>query len=222
MVGRDWPSLECLCRSLSKANLAGSTPATPTINSTKEKIVCRHAVGDIVRLAKGWTPMTVIGITPDNEVIAQYGTCPDPQDLKHPEYAQSTYTRPHYGFVQWDGAPVKGSTMAKRYQIITSGVVGTFIKFTSQGYTALEFDNGSVGAFDPKDLVEFYPTTFAVKAVGGNQYKTHYIQPEGVQINKGDMLFSSSGNLYFVTDVDTKNGGNIRVFEGQRVVMAAL
>ena len=34
----------------------------------------RHRVGDIVRLAKGWTPMTVIGLTPDNEVIAQYGT----------------------------------------------------------------------------------------------------------------------------------------------------
>jgi hypothetical protein len=77
-----------------------------------------HRVGDIVRLAKGWTPMTVIGITPDNEVIAQYGTCPDREDLRHPEYAQSTYTRPHYGFVQWDGAPVKGPTMAKRYQII--------------------------------------------------------------------------------------------------------
>lgn len=181
-----------------------------------------HRVGDIVRLVKGWTPMTVIGITPDNEVIAQYGTCPDPEDLRHPEYAQSKYTRPHYGFVKWDGPPVKGLTMAKRYQIISTQSVGKFLQFTAQGRLALEFDNGSVGAFHKDDLVEFYPTTFAVKVVGGNQFKTHYIQPEGVQINKGDMLFSTSGNMYFVTDVDTKNGGNIRVFEGQRVVMAPL
>ena len=40
----------------------------------------RHRVGDIVRLAKGWTLMTVIGLTPDNEVIAQYGTNPDRED----------------------------------------------------------------------------------------------------------------------------------------------
>ena len=56
----------------------------------------RHRVGDIVRLAKGakcGTPMTVIGLTPDNEVIAQYGTNPDRESLRHPERAHSTYTR---------------------------------------------------------------------------------------------------------------------------------
>ena len=182
----------------------------------------RHRVGDIVRLAKGWTPMTVIGLTPDNEVIAQYGTNPNREDLRHPERALSTYTRPHYGFVRWDGAPVKGPTMSKRYQLIGSSMIGKFMQLTTQGLMAIEFEDGTVGAFESNQLVEFYPTTFAVKAVDGNQYKTHYIQPEGVEIKKGDMLFSNSGNMYFVTDINTKNGGNIRVFEGQRVVMAPL
>lgn len=112
--------------------------------------------------------------------------------------------------------------MSKRYQVIGPSMIGKFMQLTTQGMIALEFDDGTVGVFDQKDLVEFYPTTFAVKAVGGNQYKTHYIQPEGVQIKKGDMLFSNSGNPYAVTDINTKNGGNIRVFEGQRVVMAPL
>lgn len=181
----------------------------------------RHQVGDIVRLAKGWTPMTVIGLTPDNEVIAQYGTNPFPEDLKNPEYAHSTYTRPHYGFVRWDGAPVKGPTMTKRYQVVGSSMIGTFMKLTTQGLFALEFDDGTVGAFDKASLFEVIPKTFAVKAVGGNNYKTHYLLPEGAEVKKNDMLLSNSGNLYVVTDTDTQNS-NARMFEGQRVLLGQL
>lgn len=167
--------------------------------------------------------MTVIGLTPDNEVIAQYGTFPDNEDLKRPMLAPSTYTRPHGGFVRWDGKPIQGmKKMAKRYQVIDSPMIGKFMQLTTQGLMALEFDDGTVGAFESHQLIEFYPTTFAVKTVGGNQYRTHYIQPEGVEIKKGDMLFSTSGNLYAVTDINTKNGGNIRTFEGHRVLLAPL
>lgn len=177
-----------------------------------------HRVGDIVRLAKGWTPMTVIGLTPDNEVIAQYGTNPDREDLRHPERALSTYTRPHYGFVQWDSKPVKANIMAKRYQVIGASTIGTFMQITGQGRFALEFDDGSVAAFHPNDLFEVVPKTFAVKAVGGNNYKTHYLLPEGVEIKKGELLLSNSGNLYTVTEIDTRSQ-SARVFEGQRVVL---
>ena len=179
----------------------------------------RHRVGDIVRLVKGWTPMTVIGLTPDNEVIAQYGTNPDHEDLRHPERALSTYTHPHYGFVQWDGKPVKANLMAKRYQLIGSPMIGTFMQLTTQGLVALEFDDGTVGAFEPHQLVEVVPKTFAVKAVGGNNYKTQYLLPEGVEIKKGELLLSNSGNLYTVTEIDTRSQ-SARVFEGQRVVLA--
>lgn len=179
----------------------------------------RHRVGDIVRLAKGWTPMTVIGLTPDNKAIAQYGINPDLQDLRHPERALSTYTRPHYGFVQWDGKPVKANIMAKRYQVIGASTIGTFMQITTQGRFALEFDDGSVAAFHPNDLFEVVPKTFAVKAVGGNNYKTQYILPEGVEIKKGDLLLSNSGNLYTVTEIDTRSQ-SARAFEGQRVVLA--
>lgn len=179
----------------------------------------RHQVGDIVRLAKGWTPMTVIGLTPDNEVIAQYGTNPFSEDLRHPECAHATYTRPHYGFVRWDGKPVKGPIMSKRYQLIGSSMIGKFMQLTTQGMIALEFDDGTVGAFEPSKLVEFYPTTFAVKAVGGNNYKTQYLLPEGVEIKKGELLLSNSGNLYTVTEINTRSQ-SARVFEGQRVVLA--
>lgn len=180
----------------------------------------RHRVGDIVRLAKGWTPMTVIGLTPDNEVIAQYGTNPDREDLRHPERALSTYTRPHYGFVQWDGKPVKANTMAKRYQLIGSSMIGTFMQLTTQGLMAIEFDDGTVGAFEQHQLVKVVPKTFAVKAVGGNNYKTHYLLPEGVEIKKGELLLSNSGNLYTVTEIDTRSQ-SARAFEGQRVVLAS-
>lgn len=179
----------------------------------------RHRVGDIVRLAKGWTLMTVIGLTPDNKVIAQYGANPFPEDLRHPECAHSTYTRPHYGFVRWDGKPVKGPTMSKRYQLIGSSMIGKFMQLTTQGLMALEFDDGTVGAFEPHQLVEVVPKTFAVKAVGGNNYKTQYLLPEGVEIKKGELLLSNSGNLYTVTEIDTRSQ-SARVFEGQRVVLA--
>lgn len=163
--------------------------------------------------------MTVIGLTPDNKVIAQYGTNPDREDLRHPERALSTYTRPHYGFVQWDGKPVKGPTMSKRYQLIGSSMIGKFMQLTTQGLVALEFDDGTVGAFEPHQLVEVVPKTFAVKAVDGNNYKTQYILPEGVEIKKGDLLLSNSGNLYTVTEIDTRSQ-SARAFEGQRVVLA--
>ena len=179
----------------------------------------RHRVGDIVRLAKGWTPMTVIGLTPDNEVIAQYGTNPDREDLRHPERALSTYTRPHYGFVQWEGKPVKANPMAKRYQLIGSSMIGTFMQLTTQGLMAIEFDDGTVGAFEPHHLVEVVPKTFAIRIVGSGGYKTHCIQPEGVEIKKNDLLLSNSGNLYTVTEIDTRNQF-ARAFEGQRVVLA--
>lgn len=178
----------------------------------------RHRVGDIVRLAKGWTPMTVIGLTPDDQVIAKYGTNPDREDLRHPEHALSTYTRPHFGFVQWDGEPLKANIMAKRYQVIGTSTIGTFMQVTAQGRFALEFDDGSVAAFHPSDLNEVVPKTFAVKAVGGNNYKTHYILPEGVEIKKGELLLSNSGNLYFVTEIDTRSL-SARSFEGQRVFL---
>ena len=179
----------------------------------------RHQVGDIVRLAKGWTPMTVIGLTPDNKVIAQYGTNPFSEDLRHPERAHSTYTRPHYGFVRWDGKPVKGPTMSKRYQLINSSIIGKFMQLTTQGLIALEFDDGTVGAFEPSKLVEVVPKTFALRIVGSGGYKTHCIQPEGVEIKKGELLLSNSGNLYIVTEIDTRSQ-SARVFEGQRVVLA--
>ena len=179
----------------------------------------RHRVGDIVRLAKGCTPMTVIGLTPDNKVIAQDGTNPDREDLRHPERALSTYTRPHCGFVQWDGKPVKANIMAKRYQVIGASTIGTFMQITGQGRFALEFDDGSVAAFHPNDLFEVVPNTFTVKAVGRNSYKTQYILPEGVEIKKGDLLLSNSGNLYTVTEIDTRSQ-SARAFEGQRVVLA--
>ena len=178
----------------------------------------RHRVGDIVRLAKGWTPMTVIGLTPDNEVIAQYGTNPDRESLRHPERALSTYTRPHYGFVQWDGKPVKAIPMAKRYQLIGSPMIGTFMQLTTQGLVALEFNDGTVGAFEPHQLVEVVPKTFAVKAVGGNNCKTQYVLPEGVESKKGELLLSNSGNLYTVTEIDTRSQ-SARVFEGQHVIL---
>jgi hypothetical protein len=194
-----------------------------TTPQTKETPMAQyyHQIGNIVRLAKGWTPMTVIGLTLDNEVIAQYGTNPDRKDLRHPERALSTYTRPHHGFVQWDGKLMKDPAMKKRYQVIGSPMIGSFMQLTSQGMIALEFDDGTISAFPKKELVEVVPKTFAVKAIGGNNYKTQYIHPEGVEIKKGELLLSNFGNLYTVTEINTCSQ-TARVFEGQRVVLATL
>ena len=182
----------------------------------------RHRVGDIVRLAKGWTPMTVIGLTSDDQVIAKYGTNPDRKDLRHPEYALSTYTRPHFGFVHWDGEPLKESMM-KTYQI-NDGTFrqGKFLNRTSNGAAfVLEFPDGTVEAFDPCDLTEIIPETFLAKAMGSN-YPAHYLVPEGVTLKVNDMLLSSTGNVYVVRELNTKCRNPKGVFSGVRIVTKEL
>ena len=188
----------------------------------------RHQLGDIVRLNAGWTPMTVIGFTPDDEVIAQYGTCLTDEDVRNPEYARSTYVRPHHRFTQWDGKdqytkfPKGIKNMARRFQIIGSQTIGTFLQMSNFQLHVLEFDDGTVGAFDSSQIVELVPKTFAVRHVNGNNYKTHFECPSNVQINKNDLLYSHDGNMYAVVDPDSKHPGKVTQFMGQRIQLSPL
>lgn len=183
----------------------------------------RHELGDIVRLNVGWTPMTVIGFTPADEVIAQYGTCPTEEDVRNPEYARSTYTRPHHRFTQWDGKNQytkfpKGIKMARQFYVLGSAaMIGSFMQTSTLGHFVLEFPDGLVAAYNPHELEEVTPKTFMVKGITiGGKYS--FLNPQGVEFQKNEILLSDNGDMYIIIDVDTKNMSNsLRVFSGSRV-----
>lgn len=179
-------------------------------------------IGDHVRLVRGWTLMTVIGFSRQGEVIAQYGPDPHPEDLKYPEQALNTYTRFPNGFVHWDGKPLKENKV-KTYQINDgSGRTGKFLNRTSNGAAfVLEFRDGTVEAFDPRELTEIVPVTFLAKAVGSS-YAAHYLVPEGVTLKLNDMLLSSTGNVYVVSGLNTGSRNPKGIFSGVRIVTASL
>lgn len=189
-------------------------------------------VGDEVRLKRGWTRMVVIGLTPDNEVIAKYDHGNNYwnqvtlQDYKNPEQSTNTYTRPQRGFEAWDGAPAKRMhPMPKANYNVTRGIHkgsrGTFLNRTSTDKYVLELENGDVVTVTAESVSEIVPFTFHVKALASN-YRCSYEAPEGSTIRVGDLLVSESGNLYAVLRIGTKCSNPKAVFAGTRLVQEAL
>ena len=66
-------------------------------------------VNDIVRLNRGWTPMTISWISPTGQVTAHYGIQDfHPDGEQAPDCPTSCYTRHHSGFSWWDGEFIPG------------------------------------------------------------------------------------------------------------------
>jgi len=190
-------------------------------------------IGDEVRLVRGWTRMIVIGITPDNEIIAKYDHGTNDhwnqvtlEDYKNPECAHLTYTRPMSGFAAWDGKPAERMhPMPNNQYNITRGAYkgscGTFLNKTSTGKFVLELTNGDVVTVAAKSVSEVVPFTFEAKAIANN-YRYTYEAPEGSTICEGDLLMSNSGNVYAVLQTNTKSRYPKSVFAGRRLVTEAL
>lgn len=187
-------------------------------------------VGDEVRLIRGWTRMIVIGLTPDNEIIAKYDHGTNDywnqvtlEDYKYPELAHNTYTRPQNGFVAWDGKPAE--RMPNNQYNITRGAYkgsrGTFLNKTSTGKFVLELTNGIVVRVAANSVSEVVPFTFEAKAIANN-YRCTYEAPEGSVIREGDLLMSNSGNVYAVLRTNTKSRCPKSIFAGRRLVTEAL
>jgi len=188
-----------------------------------------HQVGDVVRLNRGWTPMIVLHIDDDGELWSVYARRDAHFHITRWHYQNYreaySYHRPMNGFTAWDGPPINTDwnyIMPRRYRTIKGpAAVGTYMNTTSQGDYVLELDNGEVQAFKPKHLEEDLPDTFRVKATANN-YSCHYEVPPGVVINVGDVLISSSNNVYVVLETETKNRNPKGVFRGRRLVTEAL
>lgn len=184
-------------------------------------------IGDIVRLARGWTPMVVLGFDNHNRICAAYcNKTYYPITQEHYDFCitYADYIRSPNGFAHWDGKPLSYKVykpMPLRYRIINTPMSGTYLTTTSNGKHVLELENGAVDAFDPSEIEEDLPNTFKVSSIK-NSYSCHYELPYGVTMNLHDVLVSKSGNMYIVTEVNSKNRNPKGVFKGQRLVKQEL
>lgn len=106
-------------------------------------------VNDIVRLARGWTPMTVAHISETGILTAYYGLQtfhPDGEENPDPNKCPTAhYRRPINGFVWWDGDIIPGRNMPmptnRRFTVNGRPElgIGTFLNTTTSGLYALEF-----------------------------------------------------------------------------------
>lgn len=199
-------------------------------------------IGDEVRLVRGWTRMVVIGFASNGHVIAKYDTDSYSSEnrvtdwnFKNPHDSYNTQQRDPSGFVYWDGAPatkVYYTMPAKKYIVTVPGErlvgeIGTYLVTTQQGQIILQMDSDQeVFIFNSDECIPYtkpVPMTFAVKSVGSN-YRCHYEVPTNIvsSIKKGNVLVSDSGNMYMVTEMDTKAKRNKGPFKGTRLITAAL
>lgn len=185
-----------------------------------------HKIGDIVRLKRGWTPMVVIGINENNgHVLACY--CQghyDPIAQYHYDNPKGNhhYARPQSGFVVWDGSPLTREVykpMPTRYKTIQNNGTPEFgrLLVVDGNNFVLKMDNGEIREFPQGQLTEDIPFTFSVKAIGNHRYTCDYTVPFGVHIKVKDLLLSDSGNVYFVTALDTKCRNPKGNFSGSRL-----
>lgn len=192
-----------------------------------------HRIGDIVRLNRGWTPMCVIGISRDGDVIARY--CKYSYSIteycyKKPQHCYNK-KREQDEFTKWDGNPLNFKVlkpMSLRYKTIftngTDNFSGVKRGETASGLFIIESDSGPgemVYPVHPDFLVEDIPYTFSVKSTA-NSHRCHYTLPHGANVNLGDFLGSKSGNTYVVTALDTKNRNPKGQFKGHRLVKEEL
>lgn len=188
-------------------------------------------LGDVVRLKRGWTPMVVVRLNKDGTITAKYAnhdnwpvTEADYNCSAHRAYSSSnTYTRPHSGFVAWDGDPISKVhfIMPNRYKSLKQPhISGTFLNTSSKGDIIIETDRGDIIVLEPQDAARDIPHTIQVKSAHSN-YRCHYTIAPGL-VEVGDTLVSKSGNFYNVIAVNTEHVSPKGAFKGHRVVKEEL
>ena len=177
-------------------------------------------------LTTGWTRMICLFLDPDSGfMIAKYANQEiSDLDWKYPACAAYTQKRNILKFKPWDGASKKEKTM--RYKSVgeETTVYGDLKGHASDGSPIIELDCGTIVVAEKGEFVEDIPQLFAAKAIGGSSYRCYYEMPRNADITTGDVLISSTGNIYMVTAVGIggHRNANKGVFTGRRLVTADL
>lgn len=163
-------------------------------------------VNDIVRLVRGWTPMTISNIDSRGFVTAYYGIHTfDPRGKHFPFISTAYYTRPRSEFAWWDGELVPGRNlpMARRFTVNNRSNmdVGILTGFTSTGFFILEFANNQVEVFTEGEITEIRPFSFNVRYMGGSTACFGFNDPNK-RVNLNDILVSDAGDFCIVTKID--------------------
>lgn len=185
-----------------------------------------HKVGDIVRLNRGWTPMCVIGIHHNDDVIAKYinrnnSWADITKDCYINPLHHYSYIRPQSGFVVNDIKFNKKvlKPMNQNYKTIMNyepPFVGKHVGTVADGRYIIEGPNGAIRIIALAQLELDIPWTFAAKSTVG-YHTCHYSLLANTNVFVGDLLLSDSGNMYTVTALDTKQSNPKGVFTGKRV-----
>lgn len=180
-------------------------------------------VNDIVRLARGWTPMTISYIHPSGDITAYYGIQEfDPKGERYPNVMTSGYTRRAKEFVWWDGETIPGRNqpMTRRFSIknCPENKIGTFRGITGNGLSILEFEDQTIECYHPSEIMEVMPFTFATKTMNpaSNMAYWSFEDPEK-RVSVGDILVSDTDGLLKVYAVDTRTN-KTRVFTGRKLI----
>lgn len=163
-------------------------------------------VNDIVRLNRGWTPMTISWISPDGQVTAHYGIQDfNPEGEKNPECMTSSYTRHHTAWSWWDGESIPGRNlpMTRRFTVNnrSSMEVGLLTGFTSTGLMVLEFVNNQVEVFAESEVTEIKPFSFSVRYQNGSS-ATYTFEDPTKRVDLNDVLITETGDVCVVTKID--------------------
>lgn len=185
-------------------------------------------LGTVVRLRRGWTPLVVIDHLTGDQIRAKYANHDHypvtAKDYEEPCCAMSTQRRHFSEFVPWDGEPISKVhfLMPNRYKSRSMpDVYGTFLNTTSRGDIVIEDDQGGIHVLSPSDAARDIPFTFEAKSVNSS-YRCDYTLPKGVSVDVGDLLLSSTNNLYVVTKLDTERTNNKGEFKGHRILKESL
>lgn len=183
------------------------------------------AVGDLVRLKRGWTMMQVIWVSPCmNRIRAKYANNSyypvTSFDFETPFAACSCQTRANAEFVYWDkpicnasyynreyyqksGEPKMKQFMLKRVPSArpTTDVIGTQVGTTKDGRIILEFQDGYVEIHQSDNIREFKQRALKLRAANnGRDY--NFLISEDAQLSEDDLVVSEEGSIYTVVDAN--------------------
>lgn len=178
-------------------------------------------INDIVRLNRGWTPMTISWIDSTGQVTAHYGIQNfDPNGEKSPDCPTSSYTRHQLGFTFWDGEFIPGRNlpMARRFTVNnrSSMEVGLLTGFTTSGLMVLEFTNNQVEVFAESEVTEITPFSFNVRYQNGST-ATYTFEDPTKRVGLGDALITEVGDVCVVVKVDV-NANRPKNFTGRKLI----
>jgi len=186
--------------------------------------------GDEVRLVRGYTKMIVLGYVSERQcsyqdhIVAKYASYGVlDSDFEQPLSAYHTKRRYQNDFVFWDGEDeTKDKKVITKFRNKINNDVfeGQLLNRSSNGSFVIELTNTKVVVYSSSEVEEIKPVVFSCKGING-RFTTTYIAPTDSCISVGDVLVSSSNNMYIVTGVNVDRNA-AREFKGYRLMRGEL